>query len=331
MRPRRASPTSCAASSSSPSTRASSGGFEASRNARCANDVPGLREVGPEEIREIEPHAAGIRRSALAIHRASSTSAGSRSRTPTTSRRWAPRSAPSVAGQRHRGAPGEMVLTVSGRRRRGARRRRANVITCAGPPVRQGRRDDRRRRQRAHRAVPGRLLHAHAGRPVPLQGPDLSRARPGFPFLGVHFTKRIDGEVWAGPNAVLAFAREGYARSDISPAQLAEHTDVPRIPAARVQIPGTGLAEMWRDFWKGAFLKDMQRYVPEVRGDQIVFGPSGVRAQSLRGDGSWSTTSRWASRSTSSTSETPRRPRRRHRSPSGANSPAARSHGSTSA
>jgi L-2-hydroxyglutarate oxidase len=108
---------------------------------------------------------------------------------------------------------------------------------------------------------------------------------PRFPFLGVHFTKRIDGAVWAGPNAVLAFAREGYRRRDVRPRDLlGTLTDRGFLRLARRHLR-TGLAEMWRDWWKPAFVAELQRYVPGIRSDQLVFGPSGVRAQALARDG----------------------------------------------
>jgi len=108
---------------------------------------------------------------------------------------------------------------------------------------------------------------------------------PRFPFLGVHFTKRIDGAVWAGPNAVLAFAREGYRRRDIRPLELlATVTDRGFLRLAGKYLR-TGLGEMWRDWWKPAFVRELQRYVPEIRSDQLRFGPSGVRAQALGRDG----------------------------------------------
>ncbi len=108
---------------------------------------------------------------------------------------------------------------------------------------------------------------------------------PRFPFLGVHFTKRIDGEVWAGPNAVLAFAREGYRRRDVSPRDLARVLTDRGFLRLAGRFWRMGAAEMWRDVSKRAFLADMRRYVPEIRADQIVFGPSGVRAQALDPNG----------------------------------------------
>jgi L-2-hydroxyglutarate oxidase LhgO len=109
---------------------------------------------------------------------------------------------------------------------------------------------------------------------------------PRFPFLGVHYTKRIDGEVWAGPNAVLAFAREGYRRRDLDLRDLAGTLAYAGFRRLAARYLRTGLAELWRDWWKPAFVRELQRYVPEIRSDQLVFGPSGVRAQALLADGS---------------------------------------------
>jgi L-2-hydroxyglutarate oxidase LhgO len=261
------------------------GRFEALKQRAIANEVPGLREVGPEEIKEIEPHAVGIkalhspgtgiidfRKVALAYAddiRAMGAQIHTESR---------------VTAIEDRGD--RRVLTV--RSSDGVERDvvATNVITCAGlqsdkVAAMTGSGGDERIvpfRGDYYTLTPdARYLCKGLIYPVP---------DPSFPFLGVHFTKRIDGEVWAGPNAVLAFAREGYSRSDISPRQLTSVLLYRGFQRLAFKYLKTGLAEMWRDFWKAAFLKDMQRYVPEVRGDQIVFGPSGVRAQSLRKDGS---------------------------------------------
>jgi L-2-hydroxyglutarate oxidase len=108
---------------------------------------------------------------------------------------------------------------------------------------------------------------------------------PRFPFLGVHFTPRIDGEVWAGPNAVLAFAREGYRRRDLNLRDLGSTLAFRGFQRLATRHLRTGLAEMWRDWFKPAFLGELRRYLPELRGEQLVFGPSGVRAQALDRDG----------------------------------------------
>ena len=104
---------------------------------------------------------------------------------------------------------------------------------------------------------------------------------PRFPFLGVHFTRRIDGEVWAGPNAVLAFAMEGYRRRDISVRDLAGVLAYRGFIRLALRYWRTGLAEFWRDLSKRAFVGELRRYLPELRADQVTFGPSGVRAQAL--------------------------------------------------
>jgi L-2-hydroxyglutarate oxidase LhgO len=108
---------------------------------------------------------------------------------------------------------------------------------------------------------------------------------PRFPFLGVHLTKRVDGEVLAGPNAVLAFAREGYRRRDVRPRELCRVLADPAFRRLARRYWRTGVLEMWRDVSKRAFLRELQRYVPTLDAHQLRFGPSGVRAQALDPDG----------------------------------------------
>lgn len=108
---------------------------------------------------------------------------------------------------------------------------------------------------------------------------------PRFPFLGVHFTKRIDGEVWAGPNAVLAFAREGYTRWKLNPKELGEVLTFGGFWKLAGKYWKMGLTEMYRDYSKAAYLKELQRYMPEIKGEDLLPGPSGVRAQALSGNG----------------------------------------------
>ncbi len=247
-----------------------------------ANGVDGLEEVGPERIRELEPHAAGIR--AL----------------------WSPRTgvldfarvtasyADDVAA---RGGRIELGRPVTGIRRlrdamlletpRGPVQARS-VIACAGLWADRVAALTGDRTADSPRIVPFRgdyytLAPEAAGlvRGLLYPVPD-----PRFPFLGVHFTRRIDGEVWAGPNAVLAFSRAGYRRRDVSPRDLAEVLTNPGFLRLARRFWRTGLAEMWRDTSRAAFTRELQRYVPELRPDQLRFGPSGVRAQALGRNGS---------------------------------------------
>ena len=109
---------------------------------------------------------------------------------------------------------------------------------------------------------------------------------PKFPFLGVHFTRRIgDDAVWLGPNAVLALAREGYRRWDIRPGDLAQTLGYPGFRRMARKYWQTGLAEVYRDFNKRAFVAACQRFVPELEPGDVIPGPSGVRAQSVARDG----------------------------------------------
>jgi L-2-hydroxyglutarate oxidase LhgO len=108
---------------------------------------------------------------------------------------------------------------------------------------------------------------------------------PRFPFLGVHFTRRPDGEVWAGPNAVLAFAREGYKRWSINPRDLWEILSYGGFWKMAAHYWRMGMMEMYRDYFKMAYIKQLQRYLPELEADDLLPGPSGVRAQAVTTDG----------------------------------------------
>jgi L-2-hydroxyglutarate oxidase LhgO len=102
---------------------------------------------------------------------------------------------------------------------------------------------------------------------------------PDFPFLGVHFTRRIDGAVWVGPNAMPALAREGYGRGAFT---LRDAVDMLVWPGSRRFAPRyfrMGMREVRRDLLKGAAVREMRRYFPALSARDIVRGPSGVRAQ----------------------------------------------------
>ena len=109
---------------------------------------------------------------------------------------------------------------------------------------------------------------------------------PAFPFLGVHFTRMIHGGVECGPNAVLAFAREGYRKTDINIADLAESLTYPGFLRLAAKYWRTGMGEMWRSLSKQAFVRALQRLVPDIRAEHLVAAPAGVRAQALLRDGS---------------------------------------------
>jgi (S)-2-hydroxyglutarate dehydrogenase len=109
---------------------------------------------------------------------------------------------------------------------------------------------------------------------------------PNFPFLGVHFTRMIHGGVECGPNAVLAFAREGYNKTDLNLADLAETLGYSGFRKLAARYWKTGLGEIWRSMSKSAFVKALQRLVPEIRAEHLHAAPAGIRAQAVAPDGS---------------------------------------------
>lgn len=245
-----------------------------------ANGVEGLEEIGPEGIRELEPHVVGIR----ALHSPKTGVVDFRE-------------VALALGKEIRARGGEVLLgsRVTRIEPRGrwyvlatdtgdviAR----NVIACAGlhsdrVAAMTGDVGDQRIvpfRGSYYRLSPD-ARHLVRGLVYPV--PD-----PRFPFLGVHLTRRLDGEVWAGPNATLALAREGYRRRHLVVRDLWDAVRFPglwRLAAGNARVAAT---EMWRDLLPGAYAAECRRYVPEIRREHLLPGPAGVRAQSLRADGS---------------------------------------------
>ncbi len=125
--------------------------------------------------------------------------------------------------------------------------------------------------------VPARRhLVEHLVYPVP---------NPDFPFLGVHFTRMIDGSVHAGPNAVLAFKREGYRKTDLDRRELAEILRYRGFRKLAAKNWREGAREMWRSMSKAAFVRSLQQLIPEVTAADVVPTHAGVRAQALQPDG----------------------------------------------
>ncbi len=102
---------------------------------------------------------------------------------------------------------------------------------------------------------------------------------PNFPFLGVHFTRMMKGGVEAGPNAVLAFQREGYKKSQINLSELSESLMWPGFQKVARKYWRTGMGEMYRSFSKSAFTKALQELIPEIQKEDLEAGGAGVRAQ----------------------------------------------------
>ncbi|QBP41929.1 L-2-hydroxyglutarate oxidase [Paenisporosarcina antarctica] len=121
-----------------------------------------------------------------------------------------------------------------------------------------------------------RYLVKHLIYPVP---------NPNFPFLGVHFTRMISGEIDAGPNAVLSFKREGYKKTDFNAKDLMEVLGYPGFWKLASKFMKEGMDEYVRSFSKKQFTKSLQELIPEIQEDDLIPAPAGVRAQGLKSDG----------------------------------------------
>ena len=245
-----------------------------------ANGVPDLEIVGPERLKEIEPHTAGVR--AL----------------------WAPHTgivdftkvAAAFANKFHQaggdiftGAAVKKITrstgSVSLETTKGTLQAKY-LINCAGlyadkvasmtgenvgVRIIPFRGEYYTLRQESHHLVSGLIY------PVP---------DPQFPFLGVHFTRNIKGHVEAGPNAVMALRREGYRKRDFSLGDSLGNLAYPGFWKMALKYWKIGLGEVYRSYSRRVFLRDLQRLLPEIQNSDLASGGSGVRAQAVARDGS---------------------------------------------
>jgi L-2-hydroxyglutarate oxidase len=240
-----------------------------------ANGVEGLRKISQEEIKEHEPHSAGIAglwspRTGIVDYKA-------------VTRKYAEivqerggelRLNTQVTGIDQR--PDELVVQTD----RGEVHTRF-LVNCAG----------------LESDLVAKMMGSTEGlRIVPFRGEyyELTPASqhlvrgliypvpdPSFPFLGVHFTKKINGSVEAGPNAVLAFAREGYKKTDFDLGHVLGLITFPGMWRLAAKYWKTGLGEMYRSWNKRAFVKALQKLVPEIGMDDVKPGGAGIRAQAM--------------------------------------------------
>ena len=240
-----------------------------------ANGVPGLDMIGPERLREIEPHAAGLQ--ALAV---ASTGiidyvgVAERYAGIVRERGGEIRNGARVLALRRDGADW-LVETTAGEVRT------PYVINCAG----------------LHSDVMARLTGATPPvRIIPFRGEyyelvkdreSLVRALiypvpdPAFPFLGVHFTRMVKGGVEAGPNAVLSFKREGYRKTDFDLREAWDTFSYPGFWKLAGKYWRTGAGEFYRSFSKAAFVHALQRLLPDLRMEDLHPAGAGVRAQAI--------------------------------------------------
>ena len=254
-------------------------GLEGLHERAVANGVPGVSLIEADRLREIEPHAAGIR----ALHVPSAGIVDYRRVAETMSRRLVDRGCEIRTGTAVRGirrGADETILETTG----DAVRTRY-MIGCAGLQ------SDRLARLEGGRPelriIPfrGEYYELEASRRELVKGLIYPVPDPRFPFLGVHFTRCIDGSVEAGPNAVLALSREGYRKTQIRLRDLGGVLAYPGFWKLASRYWRTGLDEFTRSFSKGAFVKALSRLIPEIRVDDLVAGGAGIRAQALRPNG----------------------------------------------
>jgi len=239
-----------------------------------------VREIGAGEIAEIEPSVRGIR----ALHIPESGVIDYRQVSAAYARIVGQGGGQVLCGHGVRGLArdngGWVVETESGPVKAGA------VVACAGLQADRiaamtGQAGDE------YRIVPFRGDY-YTFRPA---SADLVRGLvypvpdPAFPFLGVHFTRGADGTLHAGPNAVPALAREGYARTAVNGRDLLDSLRFPGLRKLARSYARTGALEIYRDLVKPAYLAEMRRYIPQVSSADITFGPSGIRAQCLSRSG----------------------------------------------
>ena len=244
-----------------------------------ANGLTGLQSIGPEELREIEPNASGLR--ALVVPATGITDYAAvcdKYAEIITARGETILTSTEVTGIKRYGD--EITVETS----RGAFSGKS-LINCAGlfsDRISRMAGDDPQVmivpfRGEYYDLIPERSsLVRSLIYPVP---------DPRFPFLGVHFTRRISGSVDAGPNAVLAFRREGYKRTDFNLRDLGSSLIFPGFWRMAAKNWRSGLDEFHRSFSKPAFVRALQRLVPEVGAEDLVPGGSGVRAQALTREG----------------------------------------------
>ncbi len=244
-----------------------------------ANGLTGVQAIGREQLREIEPHASGLR--ALVVPSTGITDyAAVCAKYADLIRTQGGTILTSIGVTGLRQSAGEVVVETSG-----PAFSTTHLINCAGLF------SDRISRMSG--AKPDVIIVPFRGEYYDLipERSSLVRALiypvpdPQFPFLGVHFTRRISGSVDAGPNAVLAFRREGYRRTDFNLRDLASSLAFPGFWRMAAKQWRSGLDEFHRSFSKPAFVRALQRLLPEVREQDLVPGGSGVRAQALRRDG----------------------------------------------
>ena len=244
-----------------------------------ANGVQGLEMIGPERLKEVEPHASGIQ----ALWAPHTGIIDFRKVAQTYARQFQLdggdifTNSPVPQITRDQGSP---ILETGG-----GTLQAKHLINCAGLYADQvaemmGEKADLR-------IIPfrGEYYTLHSERQHLVKGLIYPVPDPRFPFLGVHYTSNIHGQVEAGPNAVLALKQEGYRKRDIHLGESWRTITFPGFWRMSLRNWKTGLGEVYRSYMKGVFVRDLQRLIPEIRRRDLAPGGAGVRAQAVSRSG----------------------------------------------
>ncbi|NDA25837.1 MAG: L-2-hydroxyglutarate oxidase [Verrucomicrobia bacterium] len=244
-----------------------------------ANGLKGLRKLTPEKIREIEPHAAGL--AAIRVPEEGIVDYGAVVEAMAMEIRR-------LGGEIRTEEPVESLKGASGIWRiqtPKAAYETKQVVACAG--LHSDRVVAKSGMRPSARIMPfrGEYYTIRKERQSLVRNLIYPVPDPQFPFLGVHFTRMIRGGVEAGPNAVLAMAREGYSWGDINFRDLAESISFPGLWRFMLKYPSICSYEIWRSISRKEFSRSLQKLVPEIQENDLKAGSAGVRAQAMSTDG----------------------------------------------
>lgn len=249
-----------------------------------ANGLGGLETIGAERLKELEPHATGIKglhvpETGIIDYKKVAAAYATKIRDSGGDIRLSQK----VVGILDR--PDEIVLQTSG-----GDYRTKHLINCCGlqsdliAKMARGANQDH---EPEHRIIPfrGEYYKIAPERQFLVKNLIYPVPDPTFPFLGVHFTRMAKGGVEAGPNAVLAYAREGYSHRQINLNDLWQTVSFRGFWAMTGKYWQTGFGELYRSLSKTAFVRALQQLVPEIRASDLVAGGAGVRAQAVSTNG----------------------------------------------
>ena len=248
-----------------------------------ANGLQGLDIIGPERLKELEPHATGIKglyvpETGIVDYKKIAATYADKIRAAGGDIRLRQK----VVGMLDR--PDEIVLQTSG-----GDYRTKHLINCCGlqSDIVAQMIGGKNRDEEEHRIIPfrGEYYKIASERQFLVRNLIYPVPDPTFPFLGVHFTRMARGGVEAGPNAVFAYAREGYRHTDINLSDLWRTISFKGFWAITGKYWQTGFGELYRSLSKSAFVRALQKLLPEIRETDLVPGGSGVRAQAVSASG----------------------------------------------